>query len=333
MLYKLRWPIALFITCAVAALFSLVAWLMVMLSPANPKSTGTISHELASGTSVDELASQLEAEGIIRSAPAFSIWVTLKGMRSDLQAGTYELNPNDSTPEIASIIAQGRVAENKMVVPEGADLTKILALASAKGIKEEEFTAALKATYPHDFLVARPDKSSLEGYLFPDTYTILKPARPRAVIKAMLDNFSAQVSKADLVKGFAAEGLTLHQGVTLASIVEKEAPGDADRALIAGVFFNRLKAGKPLETDTTIEYIASVTGQPFNLKADSPYNTYLHPGLPPGPICNPGLAAMKAVAKPQASEYLYFLADKQGKVYYAKTFEEHSQNVAAHLNK
>ncbi len=144
----------------------------------------------------------------------------------------------------------------------------------------------------------------------------------------MLDNFAKKVAATDAAKQYAATGLTLHQGVTLASIVEKEVSTAEDRAMVAQVYINRLKIGMPLQADPTVAYVAEATGKDFDVKINSPYNTYVAKGLPPGPICNPSLSAIMAMAHPKANDYIYFLADKQGKTHFAKTFAEHEANRA-----
>jgi UPF0755 protein len=148
----------------------------------------------------------------------------------------------------------------------------------------------------------------------------------------MLDTFSKQVDASNIPSGFAAEGLSLHQGVTLASIVETEVSNPPDQAMVAQVFLNRIKAGMPLQSDVTVDYASQLTGLPFSVTLNSPYNTYLNKGLPPGPICSPGLSAMGAVAHPTPNNYLYFVADKNGTTHYATTFAQQEQNIQLYLN-
>jgi UPF0755 protein len=333
MVYKFRWVIAVLLTSAVLLVFASLLWFFMAIRPADPHASQVVSYDFKSGASVGSLASDLKDAGIIKNATAFTLLVAMKGLRADLQAGTYEFNPNNNASEIARQLAEGRIAVNKLVVPEGADIAKIKELASDAGISPGQFNEALKANYTSNFLAARPaGYASLEGYLFPDSYQVAKPPRPQAVVQMMLDTFAAKVSKADLVKSFAAQGLNLHQGLTLASIVEKEVSNPADRPMVAGVFFNRLKRGQRLETDPTIDYAAKLMGKPFSLSLDSPYNTYRNGGLPPGPICSPGLSAMQAVGNPAKHDYYYFLSDKQGKTHYSKTLEEHIANIKRYLS-
>jgi UPF0755 protein len=316
------------ITLLVLLLSGFIIWLMLSLRAVDHKSTQVISYTLVKGTSASEIADQLETKGIIRNAQAFNLYITLTGMHNQLQAGTYDLSPSQSSGEIAALIAHGRVAANRLVVPEGATLIKFRQIADQRGINPGDLDAALQAAdYQNDFIKAKPQGTSLEGYLFPDSYEIMKPVRAHALVQAMLDNFGKKIAGTDVIQSYAAEGLTLHQGITLASIVEKEVSNDQDRKIVAQLYLNRLKAGMPLQADPTVDYVAETTGTTFNLQSSSPYNTYVVKGLPPGPICNPGLNSIEAVAHPQSNDYLYFVSGKDGKNHYARTFAEHQKNV------
>lgn len=306
-------------------------WLFAALRPADPDSSEVSTYTLRSGVGSSELAEDLSDKGLIRSASAFNAYITLTGMRGQLQAGSYDLSPADSARDIANKIAAGHVAANRLVVPEGTTINKLKEIAEQRGVKPEELDEALKAEYPHDFVKARPKGVSLEGYLFPDSYDLVRPVRAKALVQQMLDNFAKKVSGTDYAQKFAAQGMNLHQGITLASIVEREVKSDEDRALVAQLYINRLKAGMPLQADPTTQYAAELMGKPFDLRLDSPYNTYAYRGLPPGPIANPGLSAMKAVAYPKANDYLYFLSGKDGKTHFAKTLQEHERNIKLYL--
>ncbi len=329
---ELRYTIAGGITLAVLAVMTFMVWSVLQLRPVDRQSTETVSYQVATGTGVGELADGLQEKGLIRSAGAFTMYATLTGKRVDLKAGTYELSPADSAPRIIGKIADGEVSTSRMVVPEGTSLLKLRKIADDSGVPLGDLDTALKdATYANDFLKARPKGATLEGYLYPDSYDINKPVRARALVQHMLDNFATKVAATDIIKRYAAMGLTLHQGVTLASIVEKEVSKPADRVMVAQLYINRLKIGMPLQADPTVTYAAEALNQPFDLKLNSPFNTYVYKGLPPGPICSPGIDAMKAVARPKAHDFLYFISDKQGNNHYAKTFPEHQANIDKYL--
>lgn len=327
-----RWIFAGFLTFIVVVVFSSAIWYMLETQPASRQATLPVTFELTSGTSLPTLADELQQKKIIKNSLAFSIYVVAKGARRSLQAGTYELSSHDSLAGIVGILTQGKIAEHTLVVPEGFTIAKIRTQAAQKGISNQAFNAALAATYSNSFLADRPaGDSSLEGYLFPDSYEIEQPPNAKTLIQAMLNDFGQKVNQAGLVPAYAAEGLSLHQGVTLASIVQQEAGNPQDQPTIAQVFLKRLQLGMPLQSDVTVNYAAQLTGLPFSVTLDSPYNTYAHTGLPPGPIASPGLSAMEAVAHPADTDYLYFLADKNGVIHYAQTAQEHEANVQEYL--
>ncbi len=282
------------------------------------------------GERVPQVADNLKAAGLIRDRNAFITYVNLHGLRPRLQAGSYSLAPTMSGSQVAQILAQGHTAADRLVVPEGYTLAKIKALAAQQGLKAADFDGALRAKHDHSFLAGRPANVSLEGYLFPDSYQINASTTAAGLVNLMLDTFGQRVG-ADYVNAFKAQGLSLHQGLTLASIVEREVSIATDRPIVAQIFLTRLKMGMRLDSDVTVHYAADLLGVPFNLELNSPYNTRKVAGLPPGPICSPGLSALDAVAKPAHTNYLYFLSGKDGKTYFATTYEQHQQNIARHL--
>lgn len=332
---KLRHIISAIAAVATTAFIGFVAWYTLNLRSVDKQDTQAVSFVLKQGTDADQLAAELEEAQLIRSKAAFVIYVTLRGYRSELQAGAYEISPSESVVDIAAKIAQGRVSVNKVILPEGITILKISELLQEKGVSRVEFLAALKEKYEYDFVKAIPEGVGLEGYLFPDTYEIIKPVRLRAIIQLMLENFAKKAQEASLAKGFAYQGLTFHQGVTLASIVEREVKTDEDRGMVAGLYLNRLKAGIPLQADPTALYGAEIVGKDLEPAAavafDSLYNTYKIKGLPPGPIGNPGLPSMKAVAAPRTHDFIFFISGKDGKTYYAKTLQEHEANIKKYL--
>lgn len=289
----------------------------------------TVAFSVSSGEKTKQIAAELSQKHLIRSKAFFLLYLDLHNLRSHLQTGDYKLKTTYTTPEIADILAGGKVATGKLIVPEGYTLAQIRQLAIAKGIKPDDFDKALTASYPETFLAGRTI-TSLEGYLFPDTYDVSSSTSAQDLIGRMLADFDQRVTS-DLRQQFKSEGLTLDQGVTLASMVEKEVASPADQPIVAGIFMKRLKAGQPLQSDATVIYASNLAQTSFNLNIDSPYNTYQHAGLPVGPIASPGLSAIRAAANPATTEYLYFIADKNGAIHYAKTFLEHQANVAKYL--
>ncbi|GAC1371937.1 MAG: endolytic transglycosylase MltG [Candidatus Saccharimonadales bacterium] len=283
-----------------------------------------------SGDNVTSVAEHLSKDGLIRSTNSFITYVNFHGLRGRLKAGNYELSPAAPASAIAETLTAGRTAAHHLVVPEGYHLIQIEKAAAAQGIAEADFKAALAAPHTQSFLSGKPANVSLEGYLFPDSYQVDSATTAPLLINAMLDNFGTRVGP-EYVQAFAAQGLTLHQGLTLASVVEREVNIPADRPIVAQIFLKRFKSGQTLGSDVTAVYAAELLNKPFDINLDSPYNTRRYPGLPPGPICSPGLSALDAVAHPATTDYLYFLTGKDGKTYFAKTYAQHQQNIAKYL--
>jgi len=186
------------------------------------------------------------------------------------------------------------------------------------------------------FLAGKPPFVSYEGYLFPDTYRFFRGASPEEIVKKLVANLGRRLSEAGIIEKIAGRGTSLHELLTLASVIEKEVRTPEDRRLVADVFRRRLEIGMALQADSTVNYVTGksvAAASSEDVAADSPYNTYKHRGLPPGPICNPGLDAISAALEPQANDYWYFLTDADGGVHYAKTLDEHNANKAKYLNR
>ncbi len=285
---------------------------------------------VATGENAPTIAQHLVDAGLLRDRNAFVTYVNFHLLRPRLKVGLYSISPTLSGSQIANLLAGGRTLSKRFVVPEGYTLVQIEAEAASIGITKAQFKAALATPHSQVFLAAKPAGVSLEGYLFPDSYQIGSATTAASLVGEMLDNFGKRVGP-EYTQAFAAEGLSLHQGLTLASIVEREVNTPADRAVVAQIFLKRLKLGQALGSDVTAHYAADLLGVPFNTNLDSPYNTRLVVGLPPGPICSPGLSAMDAVAHPAGTDYLFFLSGKDGKTYFAKTYAEHQLNIKKYL--
>jgi UPF0755 protein len=286
--------------------------------------------EIKSGENANTVSTQLKGAGLIRNRTAFLTYLNFHGLRTKLKAGTYSISPTKSGPFIAEIITGGQALINRLTIPEGYTLSQIEAAAAKRGISEANFEAALKAPHSQAFLADKPSGVSLEGYLFPDSYEVNSTTSASQLVNAMLDDFGQHVGP-EYVQAFAAEGLTLHQGLTLASIVEREVNISTDRPIVAQIFLKRYREKQPLGSDVTVHYASDLAGVPFNLDIDSPYNTRKYVGLPPGPIANPGLSALDAVAHPASTTYNYFLTGNDGKTYYANTYAEHQLNIQKYL--
>ncbi len=301
----------------------------VGLQPLAPSGTAK-EFTVAAGENAPRIADHLAAAGLLRSRNAFITYVNFHGLRPQLKVGTYLITPALSGNQIADLLAAGRTITKRLIIPEGDTLAQIEARAAAEGITQTSFRAALVAPHSQTFLTGKPTSVDLEGYLYPDSYQIDSTTTAAQLVTEMLDTFGQRVGP-EYTTAFAAEGLTLHQGLTLASIVEREVSNAADRPIVAQIFLKRLKTGMMLGSDVTAKYASDLAGTSFNVNIDSPYNTRRYTGLPPGPICSPGLGSLDAVAHPATTNYLYFLAGKDGKTHFAATYAEHQANIAKYL--
>ena len=315
----------------VVGMIGFYSWYRLDLRPVTSSSTNAKNFTVTSGERAPEIATALKTAGLIRSRNSFLTYLNLHGLRTKLKAGSFSLSPDSSSIQIASILTKGSNSANEIVVPEGYRVTQVEKLAAEHGISKAAFDAALAEPHTQSFLTAggKPANIGLEGYLFPDTYAVTSDTTASILVNQMLDTFAKRVGP-QYTQAFAAEGLTLHQGLTIASIVEEEVSNPVDRPIVAQVFLKRYKEGISLGSDVTTQYASDLAGVPFNLKLNSPYNTRLNVGLPPGPIANPGLNALDAVAHPAATDYLFFVTGKDGNTYFAKTLAEHNQNIAIH---
>ena len=295
---------------------------------------------VAPGESVGQIASRLQSEGLVRDAQLFRLYLRYSKLDSGVEAGQFTLKKTMTIPEIAQALQSGKRDELTLTIPEGRRLEEVAALvAQQTPISATTFLSLARnagqwaAQYP--FLAELPPGASLEGYLFPDTYRLPKDVTASDVIARMLANLDHRITPVMRDK-LASQKRTLFEAVTLASIVEREAVVEKERPLIAGVYMNRLVSGMALDADPTVQYgMASAKKQapwwPQLTQEDyravkSPYNTYLNPGLPPGPIANPGLSSLQAAIEPAQTPYFFFRAacSRDGTHLFSKTLEEHA---------
>lgn len=290
------------------------------------------------GQGPQEIGERLQKTGVIDSATQFRVLVSFLGYDGILQAGEYEFAPGTRALDAVYRMRRGIVSTRSVTVVEGWRLEQIADTIVAKGIPRDDFLAAARnRDYAFDFLAGLRSGQSLEGYLYPATYPIRKSDTARDVVQRMLQGFADNAAAE--VQGQAAGGLRLHEVVTLASIIEREAKVPSERPIMAQVFLSRLAQGIPLQADPTVQY--AVSADPNSVEAygywkkeltsadkqvGSPYNTYQVAGPPPGPICSPGLESIRAVLNPAKTNYLYFVAKPDGSHLFAETFEEHLKN-------
>lgn len=280
------------------------------------------------GMTADDIGKLLYEKGIINNVFTFRLFARMHSMESSLKAGEYSFSPAMSTNEIVARLSAGGISERQLTIPEGYTVEQIAKLLKEKNIGDpEKFKNAARKNplYPGDPSNSKNIKFEAEGFIFPDTYKISSNTTEEQLLEIMMREFNNKFTPA--MKERAKElGLTVRDIIILASLVEKEAQIDQDRPVIAGVFLNRLKQGMPLQSCATIQYILGYPKPELTVQDTeivSPYNTYQHVGLPPGPIANPGIASIRAALYPEKTDYLYFVADKQGKHHFSRTYGEH----------
>jgi peptidoglycan lytic transglycosylase G len=318
---------------AIAALGAGAGWLDSQISrPYRGHRPEKVFVEIPRGTSRWKIAGILRHDDVIRSRLAFALFSAWH-YRKRPQAGEYLIDHPMDSREVFWKIAHGRVFVHVVTVPEGWTMFDIANELDHQGIcSREDFLAAA-----HDAsLVAdlAPHAASLEGFLFPSTYEFTRHTTCHEIAERMVADFRSVWDTLDPT-GSARhpDGLTTEQVVAVASLVERETPNTDERPLVAGVFYNRLTRGYPLQCDPTVQYAMQMNGEtvrdvkPADLRIDSPYNTYEHRGLPPGPIANPGEASLRAALNPANTDYLYFVANGQGGHFFSRTLAEHDRNV------
>lgn len=269
--------------------------------------------EIPKGSSVKTIANQLHSTHLLRSPLFFRLYVKFRDL--NLQAGIYTLSPHYSLQELALTLTEGYAKEVTLTIPEGLRVEQIAEIVANKlDTLASEFVQLAK---PH------------EGYLFPNTYRFVSGTTNSQVLEKLTTQFSTQTKGLNVTK----------QDVILASIIERETLSDAEKPIVAGILKKRLNEGWALEVDASIQYLMGTSKEwwPIPLLGDrsriSPYNTYLNQGLPPTPICNPGLTSLKAIINPESSPYYFYLHDKQGGIHYATTLAEHNSNITKYISR
>ena len=292
---------------------------------------GTQVLVIEKGQTGSEIADMLFERGLIRSTQGFKLWLYLSGTNDKLQTGHYQIPNKVTVRELISLLQEGHVESIRVTIPEGYTVGDIaIVLEKNQIMKAKDFLAEAKTFVPYPYMKGtRPATYPVEGFLFPSTYEIPVGATPREVIQMMADEMNRYLTPA-VKKQIQAQHMSIHDFVTLASIVERESLFDADRPTIAGVFKKRLAHGIPLQSDATISYVLGYAKENVTIgdtQLQSPYNTYVSKGLPPGPIANPGKKSLDAVLHSENTDYLYFVADKEGHNHFSKTYEEHLAEV------
>lgn len=308
------------------------AWLYATVGrPYKGYEAAEVFVEIAPGSSPGAMGRVLAAAGVVPSAASFRTAVWIRGSGRRLQAGEYRFDTPISPADVVDKLARGDVYLQPITFREGLNIRQMAAIFEDRGFgTAREFIKA--ASNPGPIAEVDPQATDLEGYLFPDTYTLPRKVTAEQLVSRMVQRFVQSLTP-DIRQQAAARGLSVRQLVTLASLVEKETGKGEERPLVAAVYANRLKIGMGLQCDPTVIYALERAGRYAGnltregLKFDSPYNTYRYAGLPPGPIAAPGLAALQASANPADVPYLYFVSRNDGSHAFATTLDEHNRNV------
>lgn len=297
---------------------------------------------IRTGSSAKQIAEDLYRQDLIKSRTLFNLLVNIKGLENSLKAGVYNIKPEYRLLDIIDLLARGKVATFRVTIPEGFTVEEIARrLAVMTGYSEEDFLRYARVNLGKDYLVEDKDIIyPLEGFLYPDTYIIPTEYKAGEILEVMLSVFESRwlerIKAAVDGKGEQETGLvvnkkvvngySLHEIMTIASLIEKEAKLDEEKPLVAGVIYNRLRMNMNLQIDACIQYILGERKERIlysDLQIDSPYNTYLYPGLPPGPIASPGAESIKAALNPADVDYLFYFALQDGSHVFTRTYNEH----------
>ncbi len=324
----LTWRRAVRLLLALAAVFvALHAWWTFTPSPTVQSSPRVVDIPLR--LSLLTMVQRLDEAGVIRSRLGFVVLAWARGSARSLKAGEYEIPQGATTMTVLRLLESGKVLHHPVLLREGGTLVEL-----ARAVESERVAAAedlLRVAHDRAFLRSvGVEAESLEGYLFPDTYQLVKGMTPEEILGRMLTRMRDQISRETLELAKARD-LSLHRLLTLASIIEREAVDRKEMPLISGVFWNRLKRDIPLQADPTVQYALDKQGHALtraDLQVDSPFNTYRYVGLPPGPIGSPGRAAIDAAVRPAVTDYLYFVAMNERQHKFSTSLAEHNAAVA-----
>ena len=309
-------------------------WWQDVTSPVSEDET-MVRFVIPKGQSAEEVGNALYEKGLVKSQLGFKVYVQLFDKQKNINAGEFLLSPSFSLEEVVDTFGEGPI-EVWVTIPEGLRREEIPArVAEALSFSESRYQE-----FYDEFI---DESDGYEGYLFPDTYLFSPDVEAEKVVASMRAVFEKKFDE-DIRSDMALRGLTLDETVTLASIIEKETRTDTERPVVAGIFFNRMEIGQALQADATAQYALAnircrndkdcdwwVPPTRADLQIDSPYNTYVIPGLPKGPIANPGLSSLKAVVYSEGSDYFYYIHDRGGTIRYGRTLDEHNINVQTYL--
>ena len=332
-----RWLVVVILGLLIVTIVGAIgiyAWYQQNLQAVQPDSDEMVKLTIEPGSDPEDIAKTLKDSQLIRNETAFNWYVRAKGKSGLLQAGAYRLGKGEDVPSIVKHLTSGNTDTFSITFLPGATLAEHRKVLIDAGFSEKDVDVALAKSYDFSVLfTGKPADSDLEGYIYGETYNFGADSTPEDILAYVFEHFQQIVEDEKLISLYQKQGFTLYQGITLASIIQREVATADDGAQVSQVFQLRLKNGMELGSDVTYQYIADKTGQQRSVDLDSPYNTRRYTGLPPGPIASPGLASLKAVGSPNEGDYLYFLSGDDDRTYFGRTNEEHEQNIRDHCQK
>ncbi len=306
-------------------------WYNISSSPLNPNGSAT-TVTIKPGSTPAQIGGQLQESKIIRSALAFRIHAKIQNVENKLQAGSYSLSPSLNLAQITDFLVGGKVDSLTITFLPGATLADNKKVLQKAGYTEAQIEQAFTKKYDSPLFAGKPSTADFEGYIFGETYTFSKDTSVETVLETTFDQFYKVLKQNNLIEAYKKDDFTLFQAITLASIIQREANG-GEEPQIAQVFLSRLEKNMPLGSDPTYQYIADKLGVKRSTTLDNPYNTRIYQGLPPGPIATPGVPALKAVANPSDTDYLFFLHGDDDEAYFAHNYAQHEINIKKHCQK
>ena len=285
------------------------------------------------GMTTADIANLLHKQKLVKTPEAFRLEAKFRGLERDLQAGRYEITAGMSNSEIVEVLSKGQVRRVRFTVPEGFTVVKTAKKIEAEGLgSAEKFIEAARNYTPYPYMETSDPNViyKAEGFIFPSTYMFDIGMNEKDMLAMMVKEFNTQMNKENIPEEAEKQKMSIRDLVNMAALVEMEAVFKEEQPRIAGVFLRRLEIYMPIQSDTTIQYILGTQKEEITIadtRIQNPYNTYQNPGLPPGPISSPGMSAIKAVLNPEKTEYLYFVAEKDGHHRFTKTYAEHLKAI------
>jgi UPF0755 protein len=329
------WPMVAIVVVVIflVGVLGLRSWYTVNLRPVSSSTTSQY-FTIESGSGVHQIATNLEKAHLIRSSKAFETYVRSNELYSKLQYGTYSLSQSMSVQQIVKDMVDGDVAKNLLTILPDKRLDQIKKTFIKSGYSQAEVDQAFDPTNysGHPALTSLPPGASLEGYLYPDSFQKVSDTPAQTIVRESLDEMQEHLGS-QVVAGFGNQGLNTFQAITLASIIQQETDDPSAQPTVAQVFLTRLKQGMRLQSNVTANYAADTAGKARTVSINSPYNTYLHEGLPPGPIGNVTASALAAVARPSTTDYLFFIAGDDGTMHFSHTADEHQAAIQQYCKK